>query len=97
MENTIAEENMALIPKDKEQKKGGLRTMPFIIGEKTSWKTRRTPTRSVLQSFYNCSNVYGGFLPLHQSEGLLELIYRFCSSCGCSIQEQKAQSISQQH
>ncbi|KAI5556426.1 hypothetical protein BDE02_18G034600 [Populus trichocarpa] len=31
MENTIAEEKMILIPKDKDRKKGGLRTMPFII------------------------------------------------------------------
>jgi hypothetical protein len=32
MENTIAEEKMILISKDKDRKKGGLRTMPFIIG-----------------------------------------------------------------
>ena len=32
MENTIAEK-MVLIPKDKDQKRGGLRTMPFIIGD----------------------------------------------------------------
>ncbi|KAG6740436.1 hypothetical protein POTOM_055887 [Populus tomentosa] len=31
MENTIAEETMVLIPKDKDQKRGGLRTMPLII------------------------------------------------------------------
>ncbi|KAJ6698006.1 OLIGOPEPTIDE TRANSPORTER-RELATED [Salix purpurea] len=31
MENSIVEEKMALIPKDKDPRKGGLKTMPFII------------------------------------------------------------------
>lgn len=31
MENSIVEEKMVLIPKDKDPRKGGLRTMPFII------------------------------------------------------------------
>ncbi|KAJ6330153.1 hypothetical protein OIU76_008889 [Salix suchowensis] len=31
MENSIVEEKMALIPRDKDPRKGGLKTMPFII------------------------------------------------------------------
>lgn len=31
MENSIVEEKMVLIPKDKDPRKGGLKTMPFII------------------------------------------------------------------
>ncbi|KAL3586923.1 hypothetical protein D5086_013790 [Populus alba] len=31
MENSIVEEKMVLIPKDKDPRKGGLRTIPFII------------------------------------------------------------------
>lgn len=32
MESTIAEEKKVLIPNKKKPRKGGLKTMPFIIG-----------------------------------------------------------------
>jgi len=45
MENSIVEEKMVLIPKDKDPRKGGLRTMPFIIGN----------FHSLLLKFLSCS------------------------------------------